>query len=178
MNETATDLDELQTLLDTSLSHASHHLQSIVRAEENTLTARQLVTVLEGMCTLALSTVTAQAEPRISGVDGHFLRGRWVFGTSRTAAKARHLAVRPAASLAHMRGEDLGVFAHGVAEVLNPSDGPADLEWADILAHLVEHYGESPLEWGDVVYYRLRPHWMIAYAMQPEKLLPQGKSRG
>ncbi|WBC12317.1 pyridoxamine 5'-phosphate oxidase family protein [Micromonospora sp. WMMA1947] len=62
------------------------------------------------MCTLALSSVTAKGEPRISGVDGHFLRGKWYFGTAPDAAKARHLAARPAVSAAHMRGEDLGVL--------------------------------------------------------------------
>jgi hypothetical protein len=129
------------------------------------------VNILTGMCTLALATVTAKGEPRISGVDGHFLHGHWIFGTDRSAAKARHLAVRPAASVAHLRGEELGVFTNGTAEVLNPPDGPADPDWPAILEHLIRHYGESPLNWGDVVYYRLRPHWMVAYAPKPEQLV-------
>lgn len=167
--ETQAELDELQTLLDSSLSRSTTHLQSIVVAGERTLTARQLVQVITGMCTLAISTVTAGGEPRISGIDGHFLHGRWVFGTARSAAKARHLAARPAVSVAHLRGEDLGVFTHGIAETLNPVDGPDDPQWPGILDHLTGHYGESPLGWGDVVYYRLRPHWMVAYA-DPERL--------
>jgi hypothetical protein len=40
------------------------------------LTAAQLTQILTGICTLALSTVTTTGEPRISGVDGHFLRGK------------------------------------------------------------------------------------------------------
>ena len=37
-------------------------------------------------------TVTAAGEPRISAMDGHFLHGTWTLGTSRSSAKARHLA--------------------------------------------------------------------------------------
>lgn len=61
MYETETELDELQTLLDTSLARSTAHLRSIVVAER-TLTARQLVDVVTGMCTLAISTVTAEGE--------------------------------------------------------------------------------------------------------------------
>ncbi len=162
MYESEAELDELQQLLDASLSRSSGHLRSIV-AGERTLTARQLVDVVAGMCTLALSTVTAGGEPRISGVDGHFLHGRWVFGTDRSAAKAAHLRARPAASVAHLRGEQLGVFTHGAVEVLNPTEATADPQWPAVLEHLTEHYGDSPLNWGDVVYYRLAPHWMVTY---------------
>jgi hypothetical protein len=129
------------------------------------------VEVLHGMCVLAVSTVTANGEPRISAVDGHFLHGCWVFGTERSAAKARHLQARPAVSAAHLRGESLGVFTHGGAEVLNPPAGPADPHWHSTLDYLTNHYGESPLNWGDVVMYRLRPQWMAAYAPRPGDLL-------
>ncbi|MQA04761.1 MAG: pyridoxamine 5'-phosphate oxidase family protein [Streptosporangiales bacterium] len=168
MFETQAELDELQQLLDKSLARSTAHLQSIVRPDRS-LTAAQLVRVSQGMCTLALSTVTAAGEPRISGVDGHFLHGRWVFGTERSAAKSRHLAARPAASAAHLRGDDLGLFAHGVVETLNPTDGAEDAEWPAVLDYVTEYYGESPMGWGDVVYYRLRPQWMVAYG-DPAKL--------
>lgn len=173
MYETEAEIGELQALLDASLSRSTPHLRSIVKAGERTLTARQLVSVLTGMCTLAISTVTAKGEPRISAVDGHFLHGRWVFGTDRSAAKARHIAARPAVSVAHLRGQELGVFTHGTAEILNPPGGPDDPEWPAILEYLTRHYGESPMNWGDVVYYRLRPHWMVVYAA-PEQLVPSG----
>ncbi len=170
MHETPEELAELQALLDASLSRSTAHLRSIFTGER-TPTARQLTQVLSGMCTLALSTVTAQGEPRISGVDGHFLHGKWHFGTSRDAAKARHLAARPSASAAHMRGEDLGVFTHGTVEVMNPLDGePAD-GWAELVAYLKSLYGDDAFDWDrDVVYYRLHPHWMTAYAPDIAKL--------
>src|SRR5260370_281152 len=90
MYETEAELDELQDLLDSSLSLATDHLRSIITGER-TLTARQLTAVITGMCTLSIATVTARGEPRISAVDGHFLHGPWVFGTARSAANARQL---------------------------------------------------------------------------------------
>ena len=171
MYETEAELDALDALLDRSLAGATSHLRSIIRPGERTLTATQLVDVLSGMCVLAVSTVTANGEPRISAADGHFLHGCWVFGTERSAAKARHLHARPAVSAAHLRGESLGVFTHGSAEELNPAAGPADRHWDSILDYLISHYDESRLSWGDVVMYRLRPQWMAVYAPRQGELL-------
>lgn len=172
MRETPEELEELQALLDDSLSRSTSHLRSIINAER-TLTAWQLTEVLTGMCTLALSTVTAKGEPRVSGADGHFLHGKWHFGTARTAAKARHLAARPAASAAHMRGEDLGVFTHGTVEILNPLDGEPAADWPDLLAYFKDFYGDDIFDWEkEVVYYRLHPHWMSVYAPDFDKLKP------
>jgi hypothetical protein len=172
MQESQAELGELQALMDDSLAGATGHLRSIVRPGRS-LTAAQLVQVITGMCTLAVSSVTAAGEPRVAGADGHFLHGCWVFSTERSSAKARQFAVRPAISAAHLRGDDLGVFAHGRVEELNPRAAPADPQWPAILDHLTQHYGSSPLSWGDVVAYRVRPHWMIAYAADPEALLAQ-----
>jgi hypothetical protein len=169
MRETPEEVNELQTLLDASLSRSTTHLRSIIA--ERTVSAEQLTQILTGMCTLALSTVTAKGEPRISGVDGHFLHGMWHFGTARSAAKARHLAARPAASVAHMRGEDLGVFTHGTVEILNPEDGEPAADWPYLLAYFKDFYGSGAFDWDkDVVYYRLRPHWMTVYAPDIAKL--------
>jgi hypothetical protein len=168
--ETPEELTELQALLDLSLSRSTAHLRSIVT--EHTMTAEQLTQVLGGMCTLALSTVTAKGEPRISGMDGHFLHGKWHFGTARTAAKARHLAARPAASVAHMRGEDLGVFTHGTVQVLNPADCEPAADWLELLAYFQDFYGADAFDWeNDVIYYTLHPHWMTVYAPDVARLL-------
>ena len=166
MLETASDLAGLQDLLDASVGRASEHLTSIVTAERR-LTAPQVCSVLTGMCTLALSTVTAAGEPRVSGVDGHFLRGRWLFTTSGTAVKARHLRARPACSVAHLRGDDLGVFVHGTAQVMAFDEVPS---WVE--DHLVAHYGSSPTTWGDdIVYVWVEPAWMVGYAFDPAKVV-------
>lgn len=176
MQETPEELQELQALLDVSLSRSTPHLRSIINSE-STLAAGQLTQILSGMCTLALSTVTAGGEPRISGADGHFLHGKWHFGTARSAAKARHLAARPAVSAAHMRGEDLGVFTHGTVEILNPQDGKPAADWLDLLAYFKHYYGDDLFDWdNDVVYYRLHPHWMTVYAADITKLTGASRS--
>lgn len=171
MKETDADINELQLMLDASLARATDHLRSIIVPGKNTLNARQLVSVIRGMRVLSVATVSTSGEPRISAVDGHFIRGHWVFSTECSSAKARQLNARPAISAAHLDGEILGVFTHGIAETLNPAGQPPHPEWEFIHQHLAGHYGGSPLEWGDIVCYRIRPHWMVAYSGDPEKLL-------
>ncbi|MFL1379275.1 pyridoxamine 5'-phosphate oxidase family protein [Nocardiopsis protaetiae] len=172
MYETPYELRELQALLNASLSRSGPHLRSIVGA--NTVDAERLTAILTGMRTLALSTVTAKGEPRISGVDGHFLHGRWHFGTARTAAKARHLAARPAASAAHMRGEELGVFTHGTVEILNPERGGASEDWPELLAYFQDFYGSDAFDWEEeVVYFRLHPQWMAVFAPDPSGFIAE-----
>lgn len=178
MFETEAELAELQALLDASLASATEHLQSIITPGQRTLTAAQVTAVCRGMCTLAISTVTATCEPRVSAVDGHLLHGRWYFSTARGAAKARHLAVRPAVSVAYLRGEEVGIFTHGRAEPLNPVGGPDDQDWPALLQYMSDYYGSSPLTWGDVVYYRLRPHWMVTFASDPDELMATVRPTG
>jgi hypothetical protein len=168
--ETEAEIDALQELLDASVSRATVHLRAIVTPGERALTAEQLVRVATGMCTLALATVTRRGEPRISGVDGHLLHGRWVVGTDPGAAKARHLAARPGVSAALLRGEELGVFTHGHARLLNPRGGPADPAWPETLEYLKGHYGPDAFAWDEVVFYRIEPAWMVAYCPDPAAL--------
>lgn len=167
MLETSAEIAALQELLDASYAASTGHLRSIIN-EERALSARQIAGLLTGMKVLSLATVTAGGEPRISAVDGHFLHGTWTFSTSGTAAKARHLQARPGVSVAHVDGEELALFSHGLAERI----GEGDTDWAETLAHWTAHYGTSPLSWGaDVRLYRLRPRWMVGYAFQRTELL-------
>lgn len=173
MFETPDELRRLQALLDTSWAGSSSHLKSIVRPGECTLNAEQVVRVCRGMCTLAVATVTRRGEPRISGADGHLLHGRWVVGTHRRAAKARHLAARPGVSASFLRGEQLGVFTHGRAVALNPAGASHDPTWPGVRDHLVSHYdgdSDDPF-WDENVWYRIDPSWMVAYSPDPAGLL-------
>jgi Pyridoxamine 5'-phosphate oxidase len=159
MYENEADLDWLQQLLSTSLSGASEHLRSII-GPGRTTTATALAARLTGMRTLALSTVSGTGRPRISGVDGHFLRARWVFTTSGTSVKAADMRSRPAISAAYLEGDSYGVFTHGDAEFLTAHH--PDRGWIE--DHLTKHYGSSPSTWGpDIVYLRLQPRWMVGY---------------
>lgn len=167
MKETTTEVTELQTLLDASYGRSTKHLQSII-TDPRRLDAEELVQILTGMCTLNLATVTAKGEPRISAVDGHFLHTRWVFTTSGSAAKARQLKARPAASISYVDGERIGVFSHGNVEFLTPEHP----EFAEIEEHLTSHYGSSPSSWADdIVYCRLQPTWMVGYAFDKTAVL-------
>jgi general stress protein 26 len=164
MLETNDDLTRLQALLDASHARSTEHLRSIIH-DDRVLSAAHVAALLTGMKVVSVATVTARGEPRISAMDGHFLHGTWTFSTSRSAAKARHLAVRPAVSVAHVDGEQLAVFSHGHVVELEGD------ELADVDAHWTAHYGSSPLSWGDVVLWRLEPTWMVGYAFQRDRLL-------
>jgi hypothetical protein len=167
MRETPAELDALQRLLDDSHAHATDHLRGIIN-DRRTLSAPDIASLLTGMKVVTIATVTARAQPRISAVDGHFLHGTWIWSTSGSSAKARHLHARPTVSVAHVDNEDLAVFAHGHAERL----GSHDRRWEETLAHLTAHYGGSPLEWGeDIRLYRLAASWMVGYAFDRERLL-------
>jgi general stress protein 26 len=174
VRETKAELGALQQLLDHSHAEATEHLRGIID-DRRALSAADITALLTGMKVAALATVTARGEPRISAVDGHFLHGTWTWSTSGTAAKARHLEVRPAVSIAHIDNEDLAVFAHGAAERLDTSDP----WWDETLAHWTAHYGGSPLEWGDDIrIYRLAASWMVGYAAdRKELLMSRGLSR-
>ncbi|HET9070605.1 MAG TPA: hypothetical protein VFN60_01730 [Acidimicrobiales bacterium] len=78
-----------------------------------------------------------------------------------SAAEARHLAARPAVSVAYVDGEGLAVFVHGTARRLEPPDG----RFGEAVAYLTGHYGMSPLALGpDIRLYRLEPAWMVGWA--------------
>jgi general stress protein 26 len=170
MRETPEEIAALQSLLDDSRARATGHLRSIIN-DERALSAEQLVQLLTGMRVLSVATVTAHGEPRISALDGHFLHGTWTFGTDGSSAKAKHLARRPAVSVAHIDGEELALFSHGSAELI-PSGPDRD----EVDAHWTAHYGSSPWSWGeDIRMYRLRMAWAVAYASKRDELL---QSRG
>lgn len=159
MNETTEEIAALQDLMDASRAGSTSHLQEIISGER-LLTAEQVVGTLQGMRVLSLATVTARGEPRVSAVDGHFLHGRWTFGTDGRAAKARHLETRASVSLAHVDGERLGVFCHGQAIRLTP----ADSQWEETIAHWSAHYGSDPTTWSDDIrMFRVEPTWMVGY---------------
>jgi general stress protein 26 len=164
MKEGPADIDELQQLLDRSLAGASEHMRSIIRADR-AVPAPDLVQRLTGMRTLALSTVSAAGRPRVSAVDGHLLRGRWVFTTSGSSVKASDMRTRPHVSAAYLEGDSFGVFTHGTVEFLDTSH--ADRPWIE--EHLTGHYGSSPSSWGpDIVYARIRPSWMVGFRSGPD----------
>lgn len=168
MLETDDEIRELQELFDTSLSRAGEHLRGIIQEGRRTPSAATVVRHLAGMKVLVVATVGADGRPRTSAVDGHFLRGRWVFTTSGDAVKCRDLRRDPAVSVSYVDGERFAVFTHGDAEFLEPGSHP-DFDWVE--AHLAGHYGSSPSSWGpSIAYIRVQPTWSVAYAFDVSAL--------
>ena len=160
MLETPEEITALQELMDRSHTGASAHLRDIVSGDRR-LDAAGVLTATTGMRVLSLATVTAAGEPRISAVDGHLLHGAWTFGTDGASIKARHLATRPAVSLAYVDGERCGIFSHGYAHQLRTTDA----RYAETIAHWAAHYGSDPTTWGaDVRLYRVELTWLVGYA--------------
>jgi hypothetical protein len=162
MYESTAELEALEDLLRRSRARSTEHLRSIF-GDDRSPDAAEVVARCASMCTLSVATVTARGEPRVAALDGHFLHGTWTFSTSASSAKARHLARRPAVSVAFIDGETFALFSHGTAQQLAPGDGCFE----ETLEHWTRHYGASPLSWGDVVMYRLRPTWMVGYRSEP-----------
>ena len=114
MHETNADLAYLQGLLDRSYDSAGPHLRTVITPERR-LSAEELISRLQGMCLLALATVTRDCRPLIGPVDGIFYRGAFYFGSSPASIRLRHIARRPQVSATHLSGEALAVTVHGRA---------------------------------------------------------------
>lgn len=150
MHETTEELAWLQDLLDRSYQQGGEHLRSI-HVGKARLDAATVVERLEGMNVLVLATVTADGRPLTGPVDSFLFHGKFHFGTSSHAVRARHLARRPAVSATHVRGEELVVTVHGRARALDLAGSDADF------AQLTrEHYGTGWDEWVD-----RPPAWVI-----------------
>jgi len=122
VHETPEDLAALQALIDRSYAAAGPHLLSIHNPERR-LDAGQLSARLNGMCLLALATVTADGRPIVGPVDGVFFRGAFHFGSAPESLRLRHIRRRPSVSATHLPGEELAVTVHGTASVLDLDDG-------------------------------------------------------
>jgi hypothetical protein len=164
MTHSADELARLQQLLDRSFERASAHLTSIMEPQRR-LSAERLVAELPCPAVLNIATVTAKGEPRLSAVDGHFLRGHWYFTTAAASPKARQLRARPAISASFTPRDGYGVFCHGRASELPP--GPERRMVGD---HFVEVYGMQPEELApDIFYARIDADWLVGFAMTADE---------
>lgn len=121
MHETADDLHELQALIDRSYASAGRHLLSI-HTPERRLSAEQVAHRLQGMCLLALATVTADGRPIVGPVDGIFFRGAFHFGSAPDSIRFRHIRARPQVSATHLPSEELAITVHGRAVGIDVGD--------------------------------------------------------
>ncbi len=164
MFETASELAALQALLDRSFGASGEHMRGIVTAERR-LTAVQVANYLQGVKHVSFGTVSSNCEPFVSPLDGWFLHGQFIVSTAAKAVRARHVRRKPAVSLAHVVGDDIGIWVHGRARIAGRGDPLVD-EYDRVAT---ETYGSSPFGWGDVVVMPIEPRVMFAYAPDPAK---------
>lgn len=157
---------ELQGILDRSFERLGEHASGIITPERR-LTAQQIANYLVGMKHIVVGTVTSRGEPRLSPVDGHFLRGRFWFGTGEAVFRIGHLRRQPAISACHVAGDDIAIVVHGRATLF----GPAQPEGEEMRAHFTKYYGSDPYSWpgGNTAWVRIDPEIMTAFAMDPSK---------
>ena len=167
MHETAEDLTGLQDVLDRSYAAAGQHLLRI-HTPERRLRAEQVAERLQGMCLLALATVTADGRPIVGPVDGIFYRGAFHFGSAPDSVRFTHIRARPHVSATHLPGEELAITVHGraVPVDIGGPDG-AGLRRA-VLDIYVPRYGpeweHDFLDTGPA-YARIEAERMFTYAM-------------
>jgi hypothetical protein len=164
--ETAEDLDKLQVLMDRSIENAGVHLRTIFRPPDHSLSARQLSTFFRGKRQVALATVTARGEPRVSPIDALLVRGKFHFGTSIRAVRIRHLRQRPAVSLAYFEADDVAIVVHGIGALIE-FEHP---DFVTIDREFVANYGGTPStrEEGSI-YVRVEPTHFFTFARYPER---------
>jgi nitroimidazol reductase NimA-like FMN-containing flavoprotein (pyridoxamine 5'-phosphate oxidase superfamily) len=163
MRETSADLQRLQLLIDDSIERASTFLRSSFEMPEHSLSAAQLAAHLQGALTVSLATVTVRGEPRVAPMNAVFLHGEFYLPTVAEAARARHLARRPSASLAYYEGTGVAVIAHGTAAII----GADHVDFAEIDS-VQTQYAQSPREWhGTAVYLLFKPDTLHTYAQDP-----------
>src|SRR5262245_33857526 len=164
MFETDEEVAQRQSMLDAHLERANPHMLAIGTPKRR-LTARQVVTYLQGTKHVAFATVTSKGEPRVSPLDGLFIHGRVTVSTDRSATKIAHLRRNPACSAVHVDGDRIAVAVNGTVEWIERDHPDHD----EIHAAWTTNYESDPYTWGDVVLFRIKPSTMWAYAFHPEE---------
>jgi hypothetical protein len=167
------DTDALQTVLDRSIERAGPYLRESFQMPEHCLSAMQLTRYLEGKeWTIALATVTAKGEPRVSPIGSIFHDGRFNTPIMTTAARVRHVRRNSAVSASLHEGNEFAVIVHGHARVLRPDDDGFEplVEWQRGL-----NDGRCVLDWGprdSVAFLAIEPDVVFTFARYPERFAP------
>lgn len=162
MRETPADLRGLQELLDRSYRDPGTHLAS-VHTPDRRLDASSLAERLQGVCVIAVATVTADGRPLSRPLDGIFYRGEFWFGSAPSSLVMRHIEARPAVSAVHTVGETLAVTVHGRGFVQDLTDDTT----AGFRDLCVEIYGEDWVDWiGDATYARIEADRMFTFLLE------------
>jgi uncharacterized pyridoxamine 5'-phosphate oxidase family protein len=168
MFETEAEMTALQALLDTSMKPAGDHLRGIV-TDERLLSALQVATYLQGVKHVTLATVNSKGEPIAAPLDGWFLHGKFIVSTGSGSLRLKHIRARPAVSACHLDGDNVGIWVHGTARILERGEA-LEREYDEAAT---KQYGSSPYSWGeDIAIMVIEPRVMFAYAFAPENYPP------
>lgn len=169
MFESEAEIAALQALLDRSYASGHAHTVSILTSERR-LTARQVANYLQGVKHVSFATVSGKGEPIVAPLDGWFIHGQFIVSTAANALRVGHIRRNPAVSLAHVAGDDIGIWVHGQARLIGKEE-PLAAEY-DRAATAV--YGSSPFDWGEVAILPIDARAMFAYAPEPSKFSAAG----
>lgn len=164
MFETEAEIEMLQAMFDAHLARANKHMTNILTPDRR-LTARQVVTYLQGTKHVAFATVTSKGEPRVSPLDALFIHGRFTLSTGIEATKISHLRRNPACSAVHVDGDRIAVAVNGTVEWITRDHPDHD----EIHGAVMKNYESDPYDWGDIVLFRIEPATMWAYAFKTEE---------
>jgi hypothetical protein len=168
VHESAEDFAHLQALIDASYARAGRHLRSI-HTPERRIRAAQLTALLDGICLLALATVSADGRPFVGAVDGVFYRGAFHFGSAPDSLRFEHIRSRPQVSAIHLPGEQLAVTVHGRAVPLDVGASENAGFRATLLEVYVPRYGPQWEEFLDSgpVYARIEAERVFTFQAPP-----------
>ena len=164
MHETEDDLAWMQSVIDHSIATAGPYLRSSFRMPTHSMSPRQIVGLLNGILDVAIATVTAKGEPRVSPIGAVFWRGRFYVPTLAAAARVRQLRRNRAVSVTYYQGVDIAIIVHGRAAFIEPPDEdfPALYELQqETSGQNVRGWGENPL------YIRVDPDVMHTFIRDP-----------
>lgn len=166
MRETAAELKALQKLIDKSHKRIGRHMGAITHPGKYSLSAKQVVKLLEGMKTVAVAAPAPNGDPLVAPMDGWFLHGKFYFSSAGDSVRIRGLRKRPRASIAYFEGEKFLINAHGPVTLM--FKGHRSVREIDGIFEA--HYGGSAFDWSDEgVYVRLDADRFFTYSRTPKK---------
>jgi len=166
VRETVAELKALQSLIDRSLKRTGPHMKAIVHPGKYSLSAKQVVKLLDGMKTVAVAAPAPNGDPLVAPMDGWFLHGKFFFSSGGDSIRIKGLRKRPRASIAYFEGEKFLINAHGPVVLMfkgHPEVGEIDDTFK-------KHYGSSAFDWSDDgVYVRLDADRFFTYSRTPKE---------